>query len=276
MAIKRLKFTKSYKLESELCDDFRAWLLANHPEWTIYPETGEWDMLCVHQTTGDQVGIQAKLKANCCVLRQAVDGMTGIDYGGDRKMKLAGPHYRCVLVPSFDDDFMKVCRILRVVAFKASADQKFDHTTRDYVTTHGFETKWQPSPFEKREGWRANSSEKYRIDTQKPVKLPEYVPDVAAGVKCPTQLTPWKIGMLRVIAIIEIRGHVTNKQAKEHGIHASRLSQMTCEHSPKFASLIRARKGVYKLGPAMKHHLNHPEVYPQIVREMTIKLQAEG
>src|SRR5690606_36396585 len=53
--------------------------------------------------------------------------------------------------------------------------------------------------------------------------LPEIVPVVRAGVPSPLQLTPWKIGALKVLAHLEVYGAITAKGVKEYGIDARRF-----------------------------------------------------
>lgn len=50
-------------------------------------------------------------------------------------------------------------------------------------------------------------------------ELPEFVPKVAAGVPAPLQLTPWKVGALKVLADLELDGFTTAKGVRAHGIY---------------------------------------------------------
>jgi hypothetical protein len=207
--------------ESALCTAFIAG--AREQGWTAYPETSGWDIVLVRD--GLQIGIQAKLTFNATLLRQALPVYTwGDDYG---------PHYRAVLVPKMPADALHVLQFCGLVGFHRYCSGDFipgidpDH--------------WQEWPAKKR------------------IELPDYVPDVIAGASAPVQLTQWKIGALKICALLEIRGHVTREDFRTAGIDHRRWVPMRW---------LEIKDGVYVRGPKLIFQKQHPEVYPQILRDV--------
>lgn len=158
--------------EAELCGQFIKWL-QQFPGWTVYAETGGWDMLLV-RGDGVQLGIQAKLQFNATLLRQTLPA----------RWDTEGPDYRAILLPTGSNtrDVRDVCQFCGIVHI--------------YATTSWFH------PGLDLDDWPAWCP-KRRIE------LPEFVPDVTAGASAPLQLTNWKIRALRLCARLEINGHVT-------------------------------------------------------------------
>jgi hypothetical protein len=79
-------FTK----EVDLC---KAFIETLPKGWTNYNETGGYDILLVHDETGFQIGVEAKLRLNAKVICQAMSGLNSVyDH--------SGPDCRAVLVPS--------------------------------------------------------------------------------------------------------------------------------------------------------------------------------
>lgn len=178
-----------FATEADLCTAFSDW--AKKQGWIPYAETEGWDILLVG-TDDTQIGIQAKLTFNMKVLHQTVE---------DTWMAWheTGPDYRAVLTPCGD---ASICHSLGVVNFHAAA-----HDPKRFmpVLDKGcFSDPWH-----------------YWNPTRRYV-LPEYVPDVAAGASAPIQLTKWKIGALKIAAILELRGFVTRADFKNVGIDMRR------------------------------------------------------
>ena len=94
--------------------------------------------------------------------------------------------------------------------------------------------------------------------------LPEFVPTVACGVPSPIQLTPWKIGALRVLAELELDGYVTAKSVRAHGVDARRF----CASDGWLESLGGGRWGRGKI-PAFD--AQHPEAYAEILAQAKAK-----
>jgi hypothetical protein len=47
-----------------------------------------------------------------------------------------------------------------------------------------------------------------------PLRLPDYIPDVRAGMPAPLQLTIWKIQAIKLVILLERRGYVTRRDMK--------------------------------------------------------------
>lgn len=161
--------------------------------WTAYAETCGWDILLVRKEDGLQIGIEAKLKFNARVLNQALE-----EYGcwsADR----AGPDCRAVMVPAYENcDLGRLAHYVGVTVISVSAKSgRFDRPF--WPELPGVKFSW--------EDW-------HETGTVRRHTLPDYVPDVAAGAPAPLQLTPWKIGALRLEAILESRGYVTRADFK--------------------------------------------------------------
>lgn len=97
--------------ERHLCDRLRG-AAARHG-WVAYPEVSGWDVLLVLES-GEQIGVQAKMRPSMEVLAQAVR----------RPERAPGPDIRAVLIPSHTShatarDFVHVaeaCRLLLLTA----------------------------------------------------------------------------------------------------------------------------------------------------------------
>lgn len=195
-----MKKDRPFAKESELCAAFLALLPEN---WTPYAETAGWDILLVRKADGAQIGIEAKLRLNAEVLSQALEEWC---FG-----ESPGPDYRAVLVP-YDDagGFYRIADYVGVTVIRVGRDVP----GRRDVPRFCFEPKL---PSGKREdGWQERGWHEWSPVNRH--KLPEYVPDVAAGASAPLQLTEWKIGALKIAYILERRGYVTRDDFRSVGI----------------------------------------------------------
>ncbi len=231
-----MKFEPPFKTEAEMCAAFMEW--ARIQGYTPYPETAGWDILLV-DANGFQTGVEAKLKLNAVVIEQALDR-----YGLDQ-----GPDYRAVLIPTLRGDF------LRTVCHHIGLDIFYYEGRPWHQGTHSFRI---DDEFRGRE----------RLDWN-PVKrctLPAYVPDVESGRPGPIQLTPWKVGALKVLAHIEVHGSITRKQVGYYGIDSRRW----CGHGawlvPKDGAPSRGGRWVLG-GKCPRFDQQHPTTYAQIVAE---------
>jgi hypothetical protein len=233
-----LKTEPLFKTEAEMCAAFIVW--AKEQGYTPYPETAGWDILLVN-ANGFQTGVEAKLKLNAQVIEQALDR-----YGLDQ-----GPDYRAVLIPTLRGD------ILREVCHHIGLDIFYSDGPRS---------------------WPSDGRYSFRIDDQlsgrerldwNPVKrcaLPAYLPDVEAGRPAPIQLTPWKVGALKVLAHIEVHGSITRKQVGYYGIDSRRWCGHGAWLAPKSGD--PARGGRWVMGKKCpRFDQQHPSVYAQIVAE---------
>jgi hypothetical protein len=246
-----VKRAPKFNTEADLCAAFIAWAkgeAGRHsygvqcPAWTPYAETAGWDILLVG-TDGTQIGIQAKQRFNLKVLEQAVPHCW--DAWRDE-----GPDYRAVLVPDRDRDAAELCGALGLMLF-APAGQWYDDDAR------GIGVAFSPglNMDHASGGWHYWSPR-----TRCP--LPEYVPDVVAGASGPVQLTKWKVQALRLMAVLEIRGHVTRQDFRTLGIDPRRWlgPQGWLLSDP-------ARPGEFMRGAGLDFDQQHPAVYAQVLEE---------
>lgn len=203
------------RTEAALCAEFVDKL---EPGWTVYPETCDWDLLLVltepqpltdsqHRVydrtaikrleAGTQVGIEAKLRANCTVLRQALPGTSWCD-----TENTAGPDFRAVLVPKAGGDFRCVAEHLGIVVLTTEKPGGY----RSPVAGRLEQLLWHST------AW--HHARRY--------KLPEVVPDVPAGVPSPVKLTRWKLGAIKLSMRLRHKGYLVRADFKEFGIDPGR------------------------------------------------------
>jgi hypothetical protein len=240
-----------YETEAALCADFIAWAKAQGgsysygiktPNWTPYAETAGWDILLVAED-GTQIGIEAKLRFNLKVIAQCIPGCW--DHWRDH-----GPDYRAVLVPDGDQTAEDICAALGLMLFRPR---------RAYGDDHGFTPGL--SMEHDRTGWHYWSP-------RKRCELPEFVPDVVAGASGPVQLTKWKVQALRIIATLELRGHVTRADFKAHGVDPRRWTGPSGWLKPG------VNPGEFVRGPGLDFDAQHPEVYAKVLAEASAKNEA--
>lgn len=197
------------KSEAELCDRFAA--LAREDGWIVYPETSGWDLLLVatketrdfdHDSVGwftapvgTQVGIEAKRRANFIVLEQALKSASWSE-------QTEGPDFRAVLVPESINGFNAVARQCGLGVFdlrELESMTDYRPRRRYHVTVAGM----KPWPYQTR-CW-----------------LPDFVPDLPAGVPAPRQMTRWKAAALKICETLRERGYVTSADFRLNGISPS-------------------------------------------------------
>lgn len=190
-------FASEAELVAAWLDELRRF--GHDKDWTVYAETAGWDLLMVH-TAGFQLGIEAKLSLNAKVIAQTLDG-------AHRYYRTDGPDYRGVLVPR------KKCQLHMAEIGRALGI--------------GIIAYAPAAPFISGMGSRLPSERSYGPEWPcwlpgERCKLPDYVPDVAAGVAAPVQLTDWKIKAIKLLIILERRGFVTRKDMKALAISPTR------------------------------------------------------
>lgn len=244
----------AFPTEAALCDCFIESIKAIGG-WTVYPETAGFDILCVYDKTGHQLGIEAKLQLNAKVADQILPD----HYMGFNAEGVAGPDFRAVIVPCVTDANAGIARMLGILGVNvwaphcgygkptfdnalnpSRARAKHTHYDTDDGPVRGWEMAWHD--------W----------NPPKRCALPEIVPQVRAGVPAPLQLTPWKIGALRVLADLELDGFVTAKSVRDHGVDARRF----CASDGWLEQLGAGRWGRGKI-PAFDQQ--HPEAYAEIL-----------
>jgi hypothetical protein len=219
-----------YETEAQLCATFMHW--AKNQGWTSYAETEGWDILLV-APDGTQIGVQAKMKFNMKVIIQAIPNRWDA-------WKKHGPDFRSLLLPMHDGDADNVCGALGLVAFYPSYPKECFSPSLDASNERLWHF-WNP-------------------EQRHP--LPEFVPDVAAGVSSPVQLTKWKIGALRITAVLNLRGYVTREDFRRYGIDPRRWI------GPGGWLDFGKEKGVYVRGESLKFDTQHPTVFQQVLEEV--------
>jgi len=177
----------SFKTEADLC---AAFLSRIGDEWTVYPETGGFDILLSRKDDGTQIGIEAKLALNAKVVSQILPAY---------RFEKEGPEYRAVLVPEgTGHDLRPVCDYLGITVIRVGT-RKFWHRMeeREGVMFNPAlpKSSFHDWEYEKWHEWMPLSR----------VLLPDYVPDVAAGKSSPVSLTPWKIKAIKLAILLETR-----------------------------------------------------------------------
>lgn len=246
-----MKREPKFTSEAELCAAFLLWAQGEGgrrgcgvetPAWTPYAETADWDILLVG-ADGTQIGIQAKQRFNMKVLQQTLPDGT---YGGWRD---SGPDYRAILIPERDEGARAVCGALGITVF---APHGYCGRGEGGNLIHQFAPGLDMENFG---GWHYWSP-------RKRCELPDFVPDVAAGASGPVQLTKWKVQALRLIARLEIRGHITRQDFRDLGIDSRRWM------GPQgWLQSDAARPGEFTRGDALDFDRQHPQVYAQVLEE---------
>lgn len=207
----------SFATEAEMV---ASWLrqIAKAKDWTPYPETAGWDVLLVH-ACGAQLGIQAKLSLNAKVLAQTLEGASSF-------YRASGPDYRGVLVPEgkAQNHLSPIASALGIEVVTVHRERRgvtYGHRLPDPTYKGDYPTGMWPN-------WLPERRE----------TLPEYIPDVVAGAPSPLQLTPWKIAAIKLLIVLDLRGHVTRADIKALKLHPSRW----CD---KWAGLLSAGEAGY-------------------------------
>lgn len=214
----------TFATEADLCAAFSAWAVTKG--WTVYPETEGWDMLLV-DADGLQLGVEAKLQANWKVLEQAIKGVDSPWWTSPE-----GPDHRAVLVPSARCAFLHVLAVTGIECF-SPAHRGFRRVGEEERTPM-FD--WNPL---------------------KRCRLPEYIPDVPAGVPGPRTLSAWKIGALKVLATLSIYGSITRDQVRKCGNDPRRWCAADGWLTPLGG-------GLWGAGKAPRFDEQHPDIYAQI------------
>lgn len=249
-----MKSKPKYATEADLCADFIAWVKRKSgrieragiqtPNWVPYAETAGWDILLVADD-GTQIGIQAKLKFNMKVLMQSVPDSWD-DWRG------RGPDYRAVLVPDRDGGHSNLCAALGLMLFTPHYDYGYGMEFEPKLDMHTYNGGW------------------HYWSPHKRCELPEFVPDVIAGDSAPVQLTKWKIAALRIVATLEVKGHVTRQDFRSHGVDPRRWTGPGGWLIPRSEQM--QHQGQYIRGPALDFDRQHPEVYAKVLAEVRGKL----
>ena len=207
-----------FESEAALC---QAFIRSVSREWIVYPETAGWDILLVHCAGGWQVGVEAKQTLNAKVLCQAIDGLRRND---------VGPDFRAVLVGRVVAENAVLASALGLTVITPKSYSQWGIRSSHYDPSGPRVPAFHPD-LPKAETitrignwwstWSPDGAWKDCFPTARH-KLPDYVPDVAAGVPSPLILSDWKIKAMRVCIWI-IRNQTINRaQFKSLGVDPSR------------------------------------------------------
>jgi hypothetical protein len=238
-----------FETEAALCDAFMFWARAQG--WVCYPETDGWDLILVDRH-GFQIGIEAKLRLNLKVIQQALP-----IYGGAS----VGPDHRALLVPDYDGSLERLLESLGLYVFHAGSSDRYPFRHHE--------------PELRGEAWtRRGETNMFDWNPVRRCTLPEYVPDVRAGVSAPLQLTPWKIGALKVLAHLERHSTITRAQIKAFHIDPRGWTDgkrwlVPFDGDPK-------RGGRYIKGKnCPRFDQQHPTVYAQVLADLPAPLNSD-
>jgi hypothetical protein len=214
----------SYIAHASAIDRERWWTNPTYqPQtWIAYPETAGWDLVLVRDD-GFQIGVEAKLSLNAEVLCQALNQ--------NRSHDGEGPDCWAILVPDYAavNGLGAIAKHLGIVVVTARPAQSITADEAKWgVYRDERAVKFYPSLPRSDEnsgfyGWGTSEWPERCPDSR--IKLPDFVPDVAAGVPSPIRLTDWKIKAIKIAVILEKRGYVTRADFKAIGIDMSRWTQ---------------------------------------------------
>ena len=224
-----------FSTEVELCKCFSD-SVASTGEWLIYPETEGFDVLLIERTTGHQLGVQAKLRLNAKLADQILP---------DRYYDGRGVDWRAVIVPPLmvASGLERLLNLVGIMVWQPR---------RRYF--NGDASDWSFA------GQISDTRFWYDWNPIKRCKLPEFIPQVPAGAPSPIQLTPWKVGALRVMARIEVDGFVTAKEVRECGVDSRRFC---CTASGWLRPIGNGRWVIHKIP---RFDQQHPETYAEILK----------
>ena len=245
------------KSEAAMCRAFID-VAVDKKVWDVYPETAGWDILLVHKKTGIQIGIEAKQSLNAKVLEQAISGI-------DHFARYGGPDYRAVLVPEGGMAGLdKICKAIGVTVIRFRG-KPVDNQNKCVIEATKKRGKYYAEAFTPR---LVNPEKNLfsEIGTtwfdwcpDQRCALPDYIPDVKAGVKSPVKLTDWKIKAIKIDIMLSRQGYITSSDFKEIGISMSRWIQS------KWIKKKKGHRGMWVAGQNKPDFRSqHPLNYKQI------------
>ncbi|HFT6991384.1 MAG: hypothetical protein KH046_00740 [Stenotrophomonas maltophilia] len=244
-----------YPTEASLCERLIECMTASGG-WEVYPETAGFDILAVWKATGHQLGVEAKLQLNAKVADQILPAHWSSGSG-------EGPDFRAVLVPCTTEASYGIVRMLELLGVQVLVPSDRYRYSRP---GEGIQRAVHRSELTDARPWDAaagalgewSNSAWFDWNPDKRCTLPEIVPKVAAGVPSPIQLTPWKIGALKVLADIELDGFTTAKGVRAHGIDPRRF----CASDGWLQQL---GDGRWARGSIPAFDRQHPEAYAEVL-----------
>lgn len=246
----------AFPTEEALC---HAFALQVPEEWVVYPESAGWDMLLVHREGGWQVGVEAKLALNTKVLIQA-------DGRGHRWT--VGPDFRAVLVAKTNPELETLAKRLGFTVIRPKQAGQWS-----WPKFNGFNrrpgppipTFHPPLPETERlvkirewwSDWSPHWLDCYPLERE---KVPEFVPEVKAGVPSPMILSDWKIAAMRLCIWLRRNRSITRAHFKAFKIDPSRWmnGHWLCPGLDR---------GVWEIGPsfpAEQFEREHPNIWAKL------------
>lgn len=254
--------TIPFQTEAALCQAFQRTV---PDEWLVYPETAGWDMLLVHRVGGWQIGVEAKLTLNAKVIAQAIK----------RERYGSGPDFRAVLVGKVVAENKALAHALGLTVITPKDVNQWRFAKRK-PAAHPWEwfgphvPTFRPDlPEGERlvkigEWWgdwdRSDWFDRFPINRH---ALPDYVPEVAAGVPSPMILSSWKIKAMRVCQWVDRSGSITRAQFKALGIDPSRwMNGVWLKPGANRGEWVRGDKF-----PGDQFKREHPNVWAKIAED---------
>lgn len=227
---------RTYATEAELCAEFMPW--ARRSGYQVFPETAGWDIVLV-DSSGFQTGVEAKKRMNLDVIGQALRDIRHLGWGDH------GPDHRAVLVPN--------CRGM-ADALGMVGIAVFEPT--------GYEDHSGEPAFHRRDAGFGEPM--FDWNPAKRLELPPVEFDGAAGIPSPSGMTEWKLRALRIIAILETRGHVTRRDFQDARLSPTRWMSYD-------GWLVRgATRGQWVRGALPRIEETCPEVYARIKSDLLV------
>ena len=233
-----MKKPEQFATEADLCTAFMA-EVRRDDVWVCYPETESWDILLIRRKDGYQCGVQAKLKFNAKVLLQACEG---------KWEQALGPDYRAILVPagSANDLAALAPKCGVTVITMRLPNERYSPAFWPHLPL-------APPSYDDGDSW-------FERLPMKRYRVPEYVPDVAAGASAPLQLTRWKVTAIRLDVLLHHTGFLTRDDFKAQGVDIRRWIDGNGWLLPSSGGFVR--------GPNLPDfRRQHPEVWLQIEAE---------
>lgn len=239
--------------EAALCAEFASLI----PDgWTVYNEACGFDMVVVHDATGAQIGVEAKLALNAKVISQAIDGL-----GTNER----GPDFRAVLVGGRIGDIDIIARRLGITVIrlreKMGRYRHFDWQgpERPSFAIHPDLPEAKVPDLRRFCNW-FDHDKWFDLAPERRLALPDYVPDVEAGHPSPILLSDWKIKAIKVCVYVERRGEIDRAAFRALRIDPSRWMTGNWLRQAEVRGMWRPGPGF----PAATYRRLHPSVYAQI------------
>ena len=180
----------TFATEADLC---AAFISTVPKDWTVYPETAGFDMVLVHDATGFQIAVEAKLKLNTKVLCQVTEE--------HRFQRSYGADCLAVLVDGVVAECGALAARMGVTVLRVYARKRYVQRTSNRGAA------WESEPplpdaklIEPGTGataWTWDRGRWFDRWVNARLSLPEYVPEVVAGRPAPVILSGWKIAAMR-------------------------------------------------------------------------------